>query len=50
MDDVRNQSKVYTSGQIIFDTVTPVINTSETYAEDLDSKSHIYTNAAEFNK
>lgn len=49
MDDVRNQSKVYTSGQIIFDTVTPVINTSETYAEDLDSKSHIYTNAAEFN-
>ena len=48
MDDVRNQSKVYTSGQIIFDTVSPVINTSNTYAEDLDSGSHIYTNAAEF--
>ena len=49
MDDVRNQSKVYTSGQIIFDTVLPVIDASKTYAEDLDSNSHIYTNAAEFN-
>ena len=48
MDDVRNQSAVYTSGKIIFDTVSPVINTSNTYAEDLDSGSHIYTNAAEF--
>ena len=49
MDDVRNQSKVYTSGKIIFDTILPVIDASKTYAEDLDSKSHIYTNAAEFN-
>ena len=49
MDDVRNQSKVYTSGRITFDTIPPIINTGETYAEDLDSKSHIYTNAAEFN-
>ena len=49
MDDVRNQSAVYTSGKIIFDTVSPVIDTSNTYAEDLDSGSHIYTNAAEFN-
>ena len=48
MDDVRNQSAVLTSGQIIFDTVLPVIDTNKTYAEDLDSKSHIYTNAAEF--
>lgn len=49
MDDVRNQSKVYTSGQIIFDTISPIIDTNKTYAEDLDSGSHIYTNAAEFN-
>ena len=49
MDDVRNQSKVYTSGQIIFDTILPAIDASKTYAEDLDSGSHIYTNAAEFN-
>ena len=48
MDDVRNKSTVLTSGQIIFDTILPVIDTSNTYAEDLDSKSHIYTNAAEF--
>ena len=49
MDDVRNKSTVLTSGQIIFDTVLPVIDADKTYAEDLDSKSHIYTNAAEFN-
>ncbi len=51
MDDVRNQSAVLTSGQIIFDTVLPVIHTGEndTYAEDLDSHSHLYTNEAEFN-
>lgn len=48
MDDVRNKSTVLTSGQIIFDTVLPVIDADKTYAEDLDSKSHIYTNAAEF--
>ena len=30
MDDVRNQSKVYTSGQIIFDTILPVIDASKT--------------------
>ena len=48
MDDVRNKSTVLTSGKIIFDTVLPVIDADKTYAEDLDSKSHIYTNAAEF--
>lgn len=54
MDDVRNQSAVLTSGQITFDTLPPVFKTTVdgvdyTYAEDLDSHSHIYTNEAEFN-
>lgn len=47
MDDVRNQSQVYHSGQIISDTVVPVITTI--YAEDVDSHSHTYTNESEFN-
>lgn len=49
MDEVRNESSVLHSAQVISDTEVPVITTI--YANDLTAPdySHVYTNEAEFN-